>query len=88
MCKTESTIFKNYARGQDDNFESFDIVKELVQFLKAFEGLIDSGSTFWQFLLVILIDGSLELALQLFAALNEFIINSSENQVWEKWRDN
>lgn len=34
-------------------------------------------------LFVILTDGSLELALQLFAALNEFIINSPENQVWE-----
>ena len=46
------------------------MIKELVQFLKVFEGLISSGS-----------GHNFEMATELFACLNEMILNEPENQV-------
>jgi hypothetical protein len=70
MCKSNArNIFKGYCRIQYDNYETFDLVKELVQFLKVFEGLIGSeGNNFG-------------LAFQFFSCMNELISNEIDNQV-------
>ncbi len=64
-----SPFNKNYARVQLDNYESFDIVKEIVQFLKVYESLIGEGVA------------NSTLAIQLFGALNELCLHNQDNMV-------
>ena len=57
---------QNYAREQADNPESYDVVKELVSFLKVFESFVGTNLT---------------LAIQLFSTLTELVLDNPENQV-------
>ncbi|PRP87028.1 inositol 1,4,5-trisphosphate receptor-like protein [Planoprotostelium fungivorum] len=70
LAKSESPVFKNYCREQTDNLESFDILRELVQFLKVFESLLANE---WR--------QTVSLAIQVFITLIDLTVHHPANQL-------
>eukprot|EP01119_Soliformovum_irregulare_P019624 TRINITY_DN6260_c0_g1_i1.p1 TRINITY_DN6260_c0_g1~~TRINITY_DN6260_c0_g1_i1.p1 ORF type:complete len:1666 (-),score=525.24 TRINITY_DN6260_c0_g1_i1:20-5017(-) len=68
MCTQDSLLFSNYTREQLDNPQSYDVLRELVSFLKVFAGLIRNAT-------------QVDMATKLYSTLTSLITNNPANQL-------
>ncbi|KAK5582346.1 hypothetical protein RB653_003929 [Dictyostelium firmibasis] len=69
LCQGTTNILKKSIRSQPDNYKSYDILKEMCQFLKILETIVNIDSD------------SIELGLRFFACMKEIVKNTPENQI-------
>ncbi|KAF2077069.1 hypothetical protein CYY_001636 [Polysphondylium violaceum] len=69
LCQGSANIFKKNIRSQPDNYKSYDILKEMCQFLKILETIVDID-----------ID-SIDLAHRFFSCMKEIVKNTPDNQL-------
>jgi len=67
MCENHNTNLRNYLREQPDNLKSFNLVKEVVNYLSDVYTNVD--------------DESIETITQIVESLNEFAMGNVENQM-------
>ncbi|CAG5132421.1 unnamed protein product, partial [Candidula unifasciata] len=67
ICDGQHTGLQNYLREQPDNVKSFNIIGETAQFMNVVYATINSGT--------------IDLVIQLFSTLNEFVSGNQENRV-------
>jgi len=69
LCQGSANIFKKNIRSQPDNYKSYDILKEMCQFLKILETIVDID-----------VD-SIDLAHRFFSCMKEIVKNTPDNQL-------
>ncbi|EFA86157.1 inositol 1,4,5-trisphosphate receptor-like protein [Heterostelium album PN500] len=69
LCQGSSSLFKSYIRCQPDNYKSYDLLRELCQFLKILETIVNIDLD------------SINLASRFFSCLKEIVKHTPENQI-------
>eukprot|EP01133_Synstelium_polycarpum_P012800 gene12800-15021_t len=69
LCQGSSNLFKHYMRCQPDNYKSYDLLKEMCQFLKILETIVDIDAE------------SIQLAARFFSCMREIVKHTPDNQI-------